>query len=97
VVAEQQSELLALLKEEHPEHFQSIAVHGENPSGSLLLFLAKRGGTYLFRKDSGDVEAIRHAKLILPSGITRITYSDMERSFILWAGDRYELSIVVGK
>ena len=94
---DQQAEILSRLKQTHPEQFNAMVVYGEDPSGNMLLFLVEQGGTYLFRKDTGKLETIHHAKLVLPSGITRITYSETSGSFTLWAGDRNELEIMVDK
>jgi hypothetical protein len=92
---EKQTELLALFRQKHPEHFDSMVIYCENPSGNMLLFLVKRGGTYIFQPDSGEVETIHHAKRIQPSQITKIEYQD--GAFNLWASDHIELSIGVSK
>ena len=86
------SVLYALLEHADAKPPEPMAKYCCNPSRTMILFLLKRGGTYLFRKTTGEIEPILHAKLILPAQITRFTYSEEDGAFILWAGDRKELS-----
>ncbi len=90
---EQQSDILEILKQKYPDYYKDIDIHGTNPDRTLLLFLVKRGGTYLLRRNTGKVEPILHAKLIGSSMINKITYEN--RKFKLWAGDRLELILGV--
>ena len=92
---EQEAKLLSLLKQKHPAHYQNIAVYGSNPSGTILLYLVRPEGTYLFRKRSRESEEMLHA-LAFPSGqITKFIWHDDH--FYLWAGTRFKLRIGVGK
>ena len=83
---EQRVDLLELLKQKYPDQYKDIAIHGTNPDRTLLLFMVKRGGTYLLRRNTGEIETIHHAKLIDSGMITKISYEN--RKFKLWAGDR---------
>jgi hypothetical protein len=88
-------DIVDLLKQKYPDHYASIDVYGTNSSGTMRCFLVKRGGTYVFRTRTGDIEAIDHAKNLGQGFITRVTYSD--GGFILWRGESNELSIRVSE
>lgn len=81
----------------HPDYADSIAICGISEDETLLLFLDKRGGTFLFRKSTDKVQSVNHAKVIVPSMITKITYSEKNASFTLWAGENKALTIGVSK
>ena len=91
-VEETQTPLIDVLQSTHPELYNDIDVQGATPDGAAILFLVNKGGTYVFRRGTGQVpEVIRHAKIIAPNSITRITHKD--RSFMLWSGDKLQLTL----
>ena len=74
-----------------PDHFKTMAVHGTNPSGTMLCFRKMNGETFIYRLRSRKSERVEHARLIGPKEVTHITYSGA--TFVLWAGNRKLLSI----
>lgn len=89
-----QTRLIDILKKDHPELYDDIAVQGATPDDAIILFLVNKGGTYAFRRGEGQVpKLIHHAKVIAPSSITRITHED--RTFMLWSEDKLQLTLAV--
>ena len=87
-----QARLIDIVRTKYPELYKDIAVQGVAPDDVVLLFLVKRGGTYVYRRGEGqELEVVHHAKAIMPSSITRITYED--RAFKLWSGDKLQLTL----
>ena len=89
--SEEHSGILAQLERNHPEVFASILVYGTSPSGKMLCFRSRQGGTFVFKSESDEVERVVHAKMILRGQVKRITYS--EGMFQLWGKQAPILSI----
>ena len=86
--------LVDVLKTNHPELYADIAVLGAAPDDTVILFLLKRGGTYVLRNGATQMlEPVYHAKFITPGSIDRITYEN--RAFLLWSGEELQLRLAV--
>ena len=87
--------LLKLLEEQEPDISKAVALAGANPSGTMLCFRTRDGGTYVFRKSTGKAERIVHAKHIGLGQVKKITCEkDM---FILWDGPNKIVSVGVAE
>ncbi len=88
----QQHKLIDIVKTKYPKLYKDIAVVGISPNDAVLLFVVNKGGTYVYRRGKEQkLEAVHHAKVILPSSITRISYE--EGVFMLWSADKLQLTL----